>query len=332
MREICLFMEVDVIKRIVCFVLCILLLTLTAYADGVPQRVAANYTVNIRCGPDVRYDKVGELPAGKIAQCYGSIDGWYVVSTDDGVVGVVSGKYVTAIFDPESAVADIAVEPQPQSAQPEQSSAQAEATPAPTATPSPTPTPSATPTPQPSPTPLRRDGTAPLSTPEPTAQPTSMSPSATPAPYGTYPQTTPSPDIYADAAQITAFALTDSESEMLALLNADREKADQPPLAIDATLTKLARKKSQDMVDNDYFSHTSPRYGTPFDMLTDDNVNYSYAGENIAANRSVSGAYKTLYDSEGHRTNMLNPNYKKVGIGVVNSPQYGLMLTQIFTD
>jgi uncharacterized protein YkwD len=90
--------------------------------------------------------------------------------------------------------------------------------------------------------------------------------------------------------------------------------------------------KAQDMVNKGYFSHTSPTYGSPYDMLKAYGVEYSYAGENLAGAATVQIAHDNLMDSPGHHDNILNQNFTSVGIGMVSSEAYGRIYVQIFTD
>jgi uncharacterized YkwD family protein len=118
---------------------------------------------------------------------------------------------------------------------------------------------------------------------------------------------------------------------MFDLVNQERSKSGLKPLQIDMSLVKLARMKAQDMIDNNYFSHTSPTYGSPFDMMKAAGVQYRYAGENLAGAPTVDAAHTNLMNSSGHRANILNSNYTKVGIGVVSGGPYGKMFVQMFT-
>lgn len=120
------------------------------------------------------------------------------------------------------------------------------------------------------------------------------------------------------------------ELKMLSLVNKEREKAGISPLVMDEELVKIARLKSQDLIDKNYFSHQSPTYGDPFAMMKNFGVTYSYAGENLAGNHSVEKAHESLMNSPGHRANILNPNYTKIGIGIVEGGPYGIMFTQLF--
>ncbi|MFW5976814.1 MAG: CAP domain-containing protein [Bacillota bacterium] len=108
------------------------------------------------------------------------------------------------------------------------------------------------------------------------------------------------------------------------------EKNDVEPLEINSELTQVARRKSQDMVENDYFSHHSPTYGSPFDMLDHFNIKYLHAGENIATNPSLENAHESLMNSSGHRQNILNSNYTHIGIGITRGDGNNLMITQLF--
>ena len=125
-------------------------------------------------------------------------------------------------------------------------------------------------------------------------------------------------------------ALTAQEQEMFNLVNQARSQASVPALQVDMELTKMARIKSQDMIDNNYFSHNSPKYGSPFDMMKAFGINYVNGGENIAGNQTVQAAHDALMNSPGHRKNILSTNYTHIGIGIQKGGQYGLMFTQDF--
>ncbi|QEK12879.1 SH3 domain-containing protein [Crassaminicella thermophila] len=127
-----------------------------------------------------------------------------------------------------------------------------------------------------------------------------------------------------------AAKLTPNENEMLRLINGERTKRGLNPLKLDMSITEVARLKSQDMIDNNYFSHNSPTYGSPFDMMKDFGIKYLTAGENIAGNPSVRDAHKSLMNSEGHRKNILNPNFTHIGIGIKEGGKYGKIYTQMF--
>lgn len=169
---------------------------------------------------------------------------------------------------------------------------------------------------------LGEDGfvVTPAPTPAPTPQPApAPAPQPTPTPQPT-PQPTPAP---------TA-GLTADEQQMFNLVNQERAKAGLPALKVDMTLVKLARLKAQDMIDKNYFDHTSPTYGSPFQMMSKHGVTYNYAGENLAGAPSVDIAHTNLMNSPGHRANILSPNYNYVGIGVKDGGPYGKMFVQEF--
>jgi len=120
------------------------------------------------------------------------------------------------------------------------------------------------------------------------------------------------------------------EKQMVDLINAERAKAGISALRINDKVTEVARAKSKDMIDKDYFSHTSPTYGSPFQMLTTFGVSYRAAGENIATNRSMQNAHTALMNSSGHRQNILSSSYKSIGIGIVANARGYLYITQMF--
>lgn len=120
------------------------------------------------------------------------------------------------------------------------------------------------------------------------------------------------------------------EKEVFDLINKQRTNNGLSALKVDAGVLKVARVKAQDMVDNNYFSHNSPTYGSPFDMLKSFKVTYKTAGENIAGNSSNSGAVIAWMNSSGHKANILNSSFNYTGIGVVKSSKYGKIFVQIF--
>jgi uncharacterized YkwD family protein len=124
--------------------------------------------------------------------------------------------------------------------------------------------------------------------------------------------------------------LTAKEQQMVNLVNQERAKVGLKPLAVDMTLVKLARQKSQDMIDKNYFGHQSPTYGSPFDMMKAAGVTYRAAGENLAGASTVDKAHVNLMNSSGHRANILNANFTHIGIGIIEGGPYGMMLTQMF--
>lgn len=124
--------------------------------------------------------------------------------------------------------------------------------------------------------------------------------------------------------------LTAEEKEMIQMVNQERTRRGLNALEVDMDLVKVARVKGQDMVNNHYFSHTSPTYGSPFTMMETFGIKYRAAAENIAQNRSVSLAHSSFMNSSGHKANILNSTYSHVGIAVVDGGPYGKTFVQMF--
>lgn len=118
------------------------------------------------------------------------------------------------------------------------------------------------------------------------------------------------------------------ESEVIRLVNEARAQNGLPALKANWELSRVARYKSQDMVDNRYFSHTSPTYGTPFQMIKSFGISFRTAGENIAyGQRTPQAVVNAWMNSSGHRANILNASYTQIGVGYVANGNYW---TQMF--
>lgn len=112
---------------------------------------------------------------------------------------------------------------------------------------------------------------------------------------------------------------SDFAAQVVKLVNAERAKAGLSALASDALLDKVALAKAKDMSNNNYFDHQSPTYGSPFDMMKQFGVTYSYAGENIAKGQKTPQEVVTAWmNSEGHRANILSKNFTQIGVGYYN--------------
>lgn len=122
------------------------------------------------------------------------------------------------------------------------------------------------------------------------------------------------------------------EQEVVRLVNEERSKRGLSLLNENWELSRVARIKSQDMIDNNYFSHNSPVYGTPFQMITAFGIRYSQAAENIAyGQQTAQQVMNTWMNSSGHRANILNPNFNIIGVGIARKGTTGqLYFTQIF--
>ena len=122
--------------------------------------------------------------------------------------------------------------------------------------------------------------------------------------------------------------VTSYEQEVIRLVNEIRVQNGLKELTYNWELSRVARYKSQDMKDNNYFAHNSPIYGTPFQMIKNFGISYRSAGENIAKGYATPQAVVNGWmNSSGHRANILNANYTQIGVGYVASGNYW---TQMF--
>ena len=110
------------------------------------------------------------------------------------------------------------------------------------------------------------------------------------------------------------------ESQVVDLVNTERIQRGLRPLTLNWQLARVARYKSEDMDRNNYFSHQSPTYGSPFDMLRSFGIQYSAAAENIAYGQSTAQSVMNSWmNSTGHRANILNSNFTEIGVGYSNN-------------
>lgn len=123
-------------------------------------------------------------------------------------------------------------------------------------------------------------------------------------------------------------AVLNYENEVIRLVNEIRTENGLKPLKTNWELSRIARYKSEDMSSNQYFSHTSPTYGTPFQMIRAFGLSYRSAGENIAyGQRTPAAVVNAWMNSSGHRANILNASYTQIGVGYCASGNYW---TQMF--
>jgi len=175
-----------------------------------------------------------------------------------------------------------------------------------TTAPSPTKTPSVTTTPSPTKTPSVTTTPSPTKTPSVTTTPST---------------TTPSTNSYREF-----------QKSVIDLVNKERAVAGLNALTENGELDKVATLKSEDMAKLGYFSHTSPTYGSPFDMLTQFGINYTAAGENIAYGQSTPEEVMNGWmNSQGHKDNILNKNFTQIGVGIAKKANGQLVWTQTFT-
>lgn len=195
-------------------------------------------TLNVRQGPGTNFKVVTKVYKNQYIRVFAKIGDWYVIQTENNIIGAVSSKYVKAIY--------------------------------------------------------------------------------------------PNSSNSSDDNNVNGISLTADEQEVFDLINQQREQKGLSKLEINNELQNVARTKAKDMVDNNYFSHTSPTYGSPFDMMKKYGIVYKTAGENIAGHSSNIGAVTAWMGSEGHRENILNNAYNYTGIAVVNSTKYGKIYVQMF--
>jgi uncharacterized protein YkwD len=122
------------------------------------------------------------------------------------------------------------------------------------------------------------------------------------------------------------------EIEMLKMINVEREKHGLKPLKADTELTIVARAHSKDMFVRGYFAHENPEGKSPFDRMREANVKFNTAGENLALAQTLELAHINLMNSPGHRANILQPSFGRLGIGILDGGFYGLMISQEFRD
>ena len=125
--------------------------------------------------------------------------------------------------------------------------------------------------------------------------------------------------------------LSTLEEDVAKLVNRERASRGIPALSYNAELCRLARMKSQDFINKNYFAHQSPTYGSPFDMLKNNGIKYTSAGENIAKGQPTPQAVMAGWmASPGHRGNILSTAFTKLGVGAAKDAKGNLYWTQLF--
>jgi uncharacterized YkwD family protein len=149
-----------------------------------------------------------------------------------------------------------------------------------------------------------------------------------PAPVTPAPTQTPKPTTKAPTTKAPTQGISQAAAKVIELTNAQRRQNGLPDLKADTQLSGVAQKKSEDMKQKNYFSHTSPTYGSPFDMMRDFGVTYKTAGENIAQGQQTPEQVVDAWmKSQGHRENILSPKYTHIGVGYESA---GNHWTQMF--
>jgi uncharacterized protein YkwD len=129
-----------------------------------------------------------------------------------------------------------------------------------------------------------------------------------------------------------AIAKPNYEAEMMQMINAERQKRGLKILVADTEMLQVARAHSQDMFAKGYFAHDDLNGKDPFDRMRAANIHFETAGENLALAQTVEIAHVNLMNSPGHRANILNPSFGRVGIGILDGGFYGLMISQEFRN
>jgi uncharacterized protein YkwD len=124
----------------------------------------------------------------------------------------------------------------------------------------------------------------------------------------------------------------EAEEQMLVLVNKERTDRGLKPLVMDEKLQEVGRAHAKDMFEKGYFAHNNLEGLSPFDRMDKADIRYMYAGENLALAPTLSTAHTGLMNSEGHRRNILDGDFEKVGIAVIVSEKHGMMFAQEFTD
>ena len=125
---------------------------------------------------------------------------------------------------------------------------------------------------------------------------------------------------------------TVSEEKMFAMVNQERTSRGGSALQIRDALTAVARSHCEDMLKRGYFSHYTPEGLSPFDRMAKANIDFTFAGENLALAPNTELAMKGFMQSPGHRENILSADFHRVGIGVIDGGVYGEMFCQEFSD
>ena len=123
--------------------------------------------------------------------------------------------------------------------------------------------------------------------------------------------------------QKVILARSEYDSELLKLTNAERKKAGLPALKYSSVLGQAAQNHAEDMVKNNFFSHTGSDGSRIRDRTKKLGYSATYVGENIAAgNKTPEETIRQWMNSSRHRRNILNSNYTEVGFGYVSDPSY----------
>ena len=116
--------------------------------------------------------------------------------------------------------------------------------------------------------------------------------------------------------------------EVCRITNRERAKLNLTPLELETQRTLVAQAHSEDMADRNFFNHENPEGLDPFDRLANAGITYTSAAENIAVGQiTATQVVADWMKSSGHRANILNSKFARVGIGSRNG-----RWTQVFTN
>ncbi len=259
-------------------------------------RITAD-TADVRTGTGLTFDTIGTLKRDDVVKVLGEVDNWYVVQMDNSQVGSIEAANATpVVMEDDAQSTPSGINPNTELTDTNDALNRNQIL-----DPSASPNENAT-----QPDAVREGGDTELNTQQ---QRTTTNNTGTGDTVGN---------------------LSNMAAQLVELVNSERTKNGLPSLMVDTEVARVAGIKSQDIVDNDYFSHNSPTYGSPFEMLDSFGIKYHDAGENLAGHQTVQSAHEALMNSAGHRQNILSNDYTHIGIGVRPSNRYGYVFTQLF--
>ena len=258
--------------------------------------------LNVRCGPGISYNRVGKLYKGDYVDVFAKVGGWYIIKADDDLVGAVSSDYLEAVYNEEERYSNVEQESSEERIEEKNTSSESEEN-------------------------LNNTENAVDSSSESVENNKSEEEINTDDNNLNDNSTTQEviSEEFANSEE-----LTKDEQEFLDLINANREANGLKALEVDPEVQNVARLKAKDLVDNNYFAHTSETYGDIQNMLNTFEISYTSAGENIAGDSSLAKAVEAWMNSENHKVNILSENYNYTGIAIEESKDYGKIFVEVF--
>ena len=275
-------------------------------------------SLNVRKGPGLNFTKIASLKKDEYIRIFAKIGDWYVIQTDQNIIGAASAKYIEGIPSP-GVETNATTETSAPLAEPNSNSQESVTSESSNSNENTETTENAD---------TAKNHVT--SENDVTSESNVTSENATSFENSSDQQNTTESVNQEISEQTSNTNLSLDEEKLLSLINEERSKQGLSALEVDDELQNVARTKAEDMNKNQYFSHTSPEYGSPFDMLKYFHLSYKTAGENIAGNRDVEGAFEAWILSEEHKKNILSNAYNYTGIGIAESAEYGKILVQLF--